>query len=283
MMQVRTILETREAVRSARQMGKSIGLVPTMGALHAGHASLIEAAKRDEHFVVVSIFVNPTQFAPSEDLSKYPRPLDADLALCERLGADLVFHPHVEEIYSPKSRTFVVTEELAGILEGKVRPAHFRGVTTIVMKLFQITLPDVAYFGQKDFQQQLIIRRMVLDLDVPVKIVVCPIVRESDGLAMSSRNVYLSPSDRHHALALSRSLEHARSLIQQGERNYHLVEELMNQELARNPAVLPDYAVIRDPETLACPDMGSSEVVALVAARLGTTRLIDNLLISIPK
>ena len=276
-----SIAEVREAVRAAQRRGRKVGFVPTMGALHAGHASLIDAARRECEFVVVSIFVNPTQFAPHEDLAKYPRPLAADRQVCRQAGADLVFVPRVEDIYPAGFTTYVTVEGLSSILEGVARPTHFRGVTTVVLKLFQMVPADIAYFGQKDYQQQTIIRKMVSDLNLPITIRVCPTIRETDGLAMSSRNVYLNSEQRQVSLALFRTLEMARTELARGARDLPALRQRLRACLGSDPAVQPDYATLVDPDTLAELDTPGPRVVALVAARVGTTRLIDNAVIDL--
>ncbi len=268
--------ELRQAVRQARRQGASIGCIPTMGALHAGHVSLMEASRQRCDFSVVTIFVNPTQFAPQEDLEKYPRPIERDLAACRQAGMDLVFTPQVETMYPPGFSTWVEVTGLTNRLEGASRPTHFRGVTTIVMKLFQLVQPDVAFFGAKDYQQQLVIRRMVRDLNVPVEIVTCPTVRETDGLALSSRNVYLSPQERTSALVLSESLALAESRLRSGTQDIAAIEAEMRKLLDARPGVVTDYAVIVDAETLEPLPRPQPRMTALVAARVGTTRLIDN-------
>ena len=272
----------RQEVAAARRQGARIGLVPTMGALHAGHVSLIEAARRSCDLVAVSIFVNPTQFGPNEDFKKYPRTLEDDLEACRTHGVDLVFHPAPEAIYPAEFHTFVNVSGLSQVLEGQFRPGHFQGVATVVLKLLNIVAPDVAFFGQKDFQQQLLVRRMCVDLNVPCEIRVCPTVREADGLALSSRNVFLSPEERKSALALSGCLNGARERLLQGETNLELVRKVMDQTLRGMPLVVPEYATLADPETLDELSAVQSRMVALVAARLGKTRLIDNLLIELP-
>lgn len=252
-----------------------------MGALHAGHVSLIEAAQKECEFVAATIFVNPTQFAPTEDLAKYPRTLEADFAACRAAGTDLVFHPVVDSMYPEGFVTYVEVEKLSKVLEGEFRSTHFRGVTTIVLKLFNILAPDVAYFGRKDYQQQLIIRRMCRDLDVPIEIRTCDTVREPDGLALSSRNRYLSPEDRASAVALSQALRLAERQLQSGEKNVARVRDAMLAHLNSKPNVVVDYATIVNPETLEPLTAPIPEMVALVAARVGQTRLIDNLPIRI--
>lgn len=252
-----------------------------MGALHSGHLSLIEASKQRCDLHVVTLFVNPTQFAPTEDLTKYPRPLEADLAKCRETGANIVFVPDVSIMYPPGFNTWVTVDGPTARWEGASRPTHFRGVTTIVMKLFQLVQPDFAFFGAKDYQQQTIIRMMVRDLDVPVEIIVCPTVREPDGLALSSRNVYLSPEERQSGLLLSRSLKNAAQHLQSGERDIAAVQNEMAALLRSDPRVQLDYAVLADPDTLEPLTEVQPRMVALVAAKVGTTRLIDNTLIEL--
>ncbi|MFM7055895.1 MAG: pantoate--beta-alanine ligase, partial [Planctomycetota bacterium] len=270
--------DVHAAIRRARAQGLSVGCVPTMGALHAGHASLIERARAECSCVVATIFVNPTQFGPSEDFSRYPRTLDADLEICRQAGADLVFTPSVPDMYSPDADTLVRVNRLSTVLEGAHRPGHFDGVTTVVAKLFLITEPDRAYFGQKDFQQQLIIRRMVRDLNFPVEMITCPIVREPDGLAMSSRNRYLSAAERQTATAISQALWHAESLAAKPGTSPASVAQALHQRLTAVPGIQLQYALLADPETLAeVPEHTPiTSAVALVAARVGTTRLLDN-------
>lgn len=275
---VETVEQVRREVEAARRNGDRIGLVPTMGAMHEGHLSLIRAARQACDFVAVSIFVNPTQFGPHEDLDRYPRPFEADLRACAEEGVDLVFHPCVETIYPPGSSTIVEVEGLSQILEGKYRPGHFRGVTTVVLKLFNIVAPDVAYFGRKDYQQQLIIRRMCRELCLPMTIETCPTVRESDGLALSSRNVYLNDEERQTALTLSRCLQHACDLIRQGETDLDRVRLQMREQIAAVPEIDLDYTTVADAESLAETNRANGPLVALIAARVGNTRLIDNML-----
>lgn len=275
------LTELRSAVRVARSAGSRIGLVPTMGALHSGHASLIEAARKVCDFVVVTIFVNPTQFGPNEDFQKYPRPIEQDLAACERAGAQLVFVPEVDKVYPKPFFTTVDVTGISEVLEGACRPGHFKGVATIVLKLFNMVQPDIAFFGQKDFQQQLLIRRMVRELDLPLEVRVCPTVREPDGLALSSRNVFLSAEDRVSALALSRSLRHAESRLQEGEQDLAKIRCEMNEILTATPHLKLEYATIVDPDSIAELDRPRRLQVAVVAARVGSTRLIDNLPIAL--
>ena len=277
---VAEVAQVRSFVHSVRQAGRRVGFVPTMGALHAGHRSLLEAARRECDIVLASIFVNPTQFAPTEDLSKYPRTLEADLAMCREAGVDVVYHPAVETMYPPGATAFVEVAGLSTVLEGKFRPTHFRGVATVVTQLFNIVTPDIAYFGQKDYQQQAIIRRMCRDLHLPVEIRVCPTVREPDGLALSSRNVFLSQAERQAALALSRSLRLARERLSAGETRLDPIRQAMYDLLSSTPLVTVDYATLIHPDTLEELEVAEPSVVAIVAARVGATRLIDNEIIS---
>jgi pantoate--beta-alanine ligase len=273
------IPQMRGIVWNAQQRGARVGLVPTMGALHAGHLSLIQAARNEADFVVTSIFVNPTQFGPHEDFAKYPRRLESDLTLCAEAGVDVVFHPSVETMYPEGFATHVEVTGLADVLEGKFRPGHFRGVTTVVLKLFNIVPADFAYFGQKDYQQQAIVRRMCAELNVPVEIRICPTVREADGLALSSRNVYLNPEERRSALALSKSLHLARELLDAGRRDLAGIRAEMFELLTRTPRVRAEYATLVHPETLEEVNEVLPKLVAMVAARVGQTRLIDNLIL----
>jgi len=279
-----TIAQCRRAVAEARASGKVVGFVPTMGALHEGHYQLIDAARRECGFVVVSIFVNPTQFAPGEDLSRYPRTPQADLAGCERRGADLVFLPGPAEMY-PRGRTEVeVTPgRLAETLCGRSRPGHFAGVCTVVAKLLNIVQPQKAYFGAKDFQQAVIVARMVEDLDFPVEVVRCPTVREADGLAMSSRNRYLSPAERAQAAALSRALAAAEEIIRSGPRASADVVAAVRERLAAEaPDGQIDYVQVVDPRTLEDVEVARPAVLVALAVRFGGARLIDNVLVDGP-
>jgi pantoate--beta-alanine ligase len=271
----------RRAVAAARRRGQSVGLVPTMGALHDGHASLIRAARAETGFVVVSIFVNPTQFGPNEDLSRYPRPLERDLEVCAQEGADLVFAPPAAAMYPPGFCTWVEVHGLQDVLCGATRPGHFRGVTTVVLKLFNTVQPGVAYFGQKDAQQARIIQQMVRDLDVPVAIRICPIVRTPDGLALSSRNEYLDPEQRRQAVVLYQALEEARAQIEGGERDAPAVQRALAARLAAAAGAQVDYAAIMDFETLQPLTRLRGHVLIAVAVRFGATRLIDNVLLTV--
>jgi pantoate--beta-alanine ligase len=275
----KTIDDMRAASRAARRQGESLGFVPTMGALHEGHLSLVRAAKASSDVVAASIFVNPLQFGPTEDLAKYPRSFERDVALLEKEGVDILFAPTAEEMYPTGAVTYVSVEGLSEKLCGKSRPGHFRGVTTVVAKLFHIVEPDRAFFGQKDAAQTTIIRRMVGDLNLPVEIVVCPIVREPDGLAMSSRNAYLAPQERKSALVLHGSLMQVKSRFEQGELNTAALIESAKQVLAQEPAVRLDYFEIVDPITLDPVRALTSRGLVAVAAFVGNTRLIDNILL----
>ncbi|MFO0823492.1 MAG: pantoate--beta-alanine ligase [Gemmataceae bacterium] len=276
---VTTIDEVRAAVAAARRAGKTVGFVPTMGALHEGHASLIRAAAVSSGFVVVSIFVNPTQFGPKEDFAKYPRTLDADQKLCSEAGAHMIFAPSAAEMYPEHSVTFVEVKELDAELDGPARPGHFRGVCTVVLKLFNIVLPDVSHFGAKDGQQARIIRQMVRDLNVPVDVRVEPTVREADGLAMSSRNRYLSPEERALAPAIYRALQNTKARALAGEIDVARLESALAVELAAIPGSRVDYARVLDEQTLQPLTRLDRPAMAAVAVFLGTTRLIDNLVI----
>ena len=270
-------LQTRLA--ALRQQGKTIGLVPTMGALHLGHVSLAIAAKEDCDVSVVSVFVNPKQFAPNEDYDQYPRTLDADLELLSHVGTDFVFAPSPAEMYP---RRFDASVHIGGVtkrLEGEFRPTHFDGVATVVLKLFLITGANVAFFGQKDFQQVAVIRQMVRDLNVPIEIISCPIIREKDGLAMSSRNKYLDPKERKNALVLYEALGQAEFMIHSGTRNAEAVRAELRRLIEAVPDAKVDYISIADPETLLEVENIAGNVVVLLAVRIGQTRLIDNMVI----
>lgn len=274
----------RAASRAARLARQRVGFVPTMGALHEGHLSLVRAARAARDLVAASIFVNPTQFGPNEDLARYPRSFESDRQLLENEGVHLLFAPPVEEMYPAGSVTWVEVEELSNKLDGRSRPGHFRGVTTVVAKLFHIIEPDAAFFGQKDAAQVAIIRRMVRDLNLPIEIVVCPIVRESDGLAMSSRNAYLNPEQRKQALVLHRSLVRVQALAERGESAALKLAAAGREEFSREPSVRLDYFEIVNPDTLDPVPEVAGETLVAVAAYVGTTRLIDNLLLKgVPK
>jgi pantoate--beta-alanine ligase len=269
----------KQLAGEVRRNGRVLGIVPTMGALHQGHLSLVRQAQTQSSPVVVSIFVNPKQFGPSEDFKKYPRTLDADRVALERIGVDYVFAPPPEEIYPPGFRTAVAVEGLADRLEGRSRPGHFTGVATVVLKLFEIVQPCFAFFGRKDAQQVRIIRQMARDLDLSTEIVVCPIVREPDGLALSSRNAYLKDDDRRAAVALYRSLDAVRHEVLAGERDPARLLAALRRVIDVEPGVSLDYAEIVDADTLDPARSLRSSCYVLVAASLGTTRLIDNALI----
>jgi pantoate--beta-alanine ligase len=266
----------RAVLAAVRREGKCIGLTPTMGALHEGHLSLVRASKAECGYTVVSIYVNPSQFGPTEDLTKYPRTWEADLAALAGVGVDLVFAPTDAVMYPPNFGAWIEVGAAAEPLEGQCRPGHFRGVATVVLKLFNLVQPDVAFFGQKDFQQALVIRRMAADLNVPVEIRVCPIVREPDGLAMSSRNRYLSPAARHRALVLWHSLQCAQELTAQGERRAAEILVRMREVIRRADDARIDYVALVDPETLRPVETLADPTLAALAVMIENTRLIDN-------
>jgi len=275
----KTIKAIRGLVKAARSEGRKIGLVPTMGALHVGHISLIDAAVKDCDFVVVSIFVNPTQFCPGEDFENYPRPMEADLEICMRAGVDVVFAPAPKEMYPAENVTWVNVEKLTEPLCGRSRPGHFRGVTTVCTKLFNITAPDAAYFGQKDGQQAIVIRRMVADLNMPLEIVVCPTVREPNGLAVSSRNQYLSEQQKKDAANIYKSLRECRRLIDAGTTETRQIVAGMRKILQQIPSGQIEYVSIVDAETLEGIEEIVGKVLAAVAVKIGPARLIDNILV----
>jgi pantoate--beta-alanine ligase len=278
--QIQTIAEMKSVCRAATRGGESLGLVPTMGALHAGHLSLVGASQSQCDVTVVSVFVNPLQFGPNEDLDKYPRTLERDSAMLRQLDVDFVFVPTIAEMYRPDAKTYVDVSDLSSKLDGGSRPGHFRGVSTIVCKLFEIVRPNRAYFGQKDAAQVALLRKMVRDLDMDVEIIVCPILREPDGLAMSSRNTYLNAEQRKQALVLSRSLEQVKAAVDAGERDAVKLAEIGRRAIASEPAARLDYFAIVDRDTLEPVDKVSSGTLIAVAAWVGTTRLIDNILLS---
>jgi len=276
-----TITEMRSALWTSQQRERIIGFVPTMGALHEGHLSLVRAAKEKCHVVAVSIFVNPTQFAPGEDFTRYPRTFDADCTALEKEKIDFLFAPSAEEMYPPGATTYVKVEEIADRLCGRSRPGHFRGVATVVSKLFNIVQPDFAFFGLKDAAQFALIRRMVRDLNITVEIVGCPIVREPDGLALSSRNVYLSAEQRRQALVLSKSLNAVERSFHAAERDTQKLIALAKQVIAAESGIRLDYFEIVDPDSLAHVSViGDQPALAAVAAFVGNTRLIDNTILS---
>jgi len=276
-----TIPEMRAAVHALRQpTPRTVGFVPTMGALHEGHRSLLRAARKRCGIVAASIFVNPTQFGPKEDFSRYPRTFDDDCRMLEEERVDVLYAPNAEEMYPAGASTVIRVEGISDRLDGASRPGHFYGVATVVAKLFNIVQPDVAFFGQKDAVQGAVLRRMVRDLDMPVELAICPIVREADGLALSSRNRYLSPDERRQALVLSRALQAAESLAEHGDHNATPLLEAMRQIFAAEPAVKVDYLAIVDSDTLLPVESTQAGVLVAVAAHVGSTRLIDNLLIA---
>ena len=276
---VTTVNEMRALSRAARAQRKQLGLVPTMGALHEGHLSLVRAARSKSGVVAASIFVNPTQFGPQEDFARYPRNLEADCAILEREGVEYIFAPSTEEMYPKGAVTWVTVEGMSDRLCGRSRPGHFRGVTTVVSKLFHIVEPDTAFFGQKDAAQHAIIRRMVRDLDMPVRIEVCPIVREPDGLAMSSRNAYLTAAERKSALVLHRALMGVQEMFHAGEQDLDKLIQAGRAEIASEPGARLDYFEIVDPDTLEPVPQITTRTLAAVAALVGKTRLIDNVVL----
>ncbi|HEY3375179.1 MAG TPA: pantoate--beta-alanine ligase [Candidatus Aquicultor sp.] len=279
MLTITTVREVCEAINAERARGKTIGLVPTMGYLHEGHLTLMREAKRQADIVVASIFVNPTQFGPTEDLDAYPRDLARDGTLAQDAGVDVLFVPAVREMYPTGYSTYVDVEDITVVLCGQSRPGHFRGVATVVTKLLNIVAPDIAFFGEKDWQQLAVIKRMVADLNMSTEIVGVPIVREPDGLAMSSRNTYLSPGERRAALALSKSLELARVLVADGVRDTEIIVDKMRAMLANESLTNIEYVEIVDPDRLSSIEILSGPALVALAVRVGTTRLIDNALI----
>lgn len=270
-----TVEETRKLVKNWKKEGKTIGLVPTMGFLHEGHASLIRRCREENDIVVVSDFVNPTQFGPTEDLEAYPRDFERDSELCESLGADLIFHPEPKDMYHDP-HAYVSIDTLSDTLCGKTRPIHFKGVCTVVSKLFNIVAPDRAYFGQKDAQQLAVIKRMVKDLNVDTEIIGCPIIREEDGLAKSSRNTYLSEDERQAALVLSRSLKIGKQLVEDGEKSAKAIKDAITAEINKEPLARIDYVDVVDFETITPVDEIKGTTLVAIAVYIGKTRLIDN-------
>lgn len=273
---IETVAEMQAFSRTAREEGKTIALVPTMGFLHQGHASLMVAGRKRADILVTSIFVNPTQFGPTEDFDAYPRDLERDRTVAESAGVDIIFAPKASDMYPRGFQTFVTVEELTRHLCGASRPGHFQGVTTVVAKLLNIVMPHTALFGKKDFQQLAVIRRMAADLNMDVDIVGMPIVREADGLAMSSRNAYLGPEERKNALCLSRSLAAVRVLFRGGERTVAALREKVLRIIGEVPGAVIDYADFRDSDTLEAVETVDGRTLIALAVKIGTTRLIDN-------
>lgn len=281
---VRNISDMQERAEGLRRSQKRIGVVPTMGALHEGHLSLIKIARAHAEVVVTTVFVNPTQFGPGEDFSRYPRTPERDAALASQAGSALMFMPDAKEMYPEGFLTSVQTDRVSGILEGAIRPTHFRGVTTVVAKLFHIVRPHTAVFGQKDIQQAFIIGKMIRDLNFDVELIVAPIVRETDGLAMSSRNMYLNPGERARATSLFHSLQRAESAVKNGERNPgHIREEMMEVLRSASPTAV-DYVALLNPETFdEVTALPSPNLLIALAVRFGSTRLLDNMMIQVPQ
>lgn len=274
-----TIKEVRETVKAWKREGLCVGLVPTMGYLHEGHQSLMKEARKECDRVVVSVFVNPMQFGPGEDLESYPRDMNRDMAVCEEAGVDLIFHPEPSEMYHDDFSSFVDMNTLTGNLCGKTRPVHFRGVCTVVSKLFHIVTPDKAYFGQKDAQQLAVIRHMVEDLNEDIEIVGCPIIRESDGLAKSSRNTYLNEQERKAALCLSRAVFAGQKMVLDGEKDTARIRQAMVEIIEEEPLARIDYVQIVDFRTLEDTDVVEGPILAAMAVYIGKTRLIDNFIV----
>ncbi len=279
----KTIKSVRKLVKSARDKGSKIGFVPTMGALHIGHISLIKKAAKECDFTIVSIFVNPTQFGPGEDFKKYPRPFKSDLAICRKASVDVVFAPSPQEMYKKENLTWVNVEKLTEPLCGRSRPGHFRGVVTVCAKLFNIVTPDVAYFGQKDAQQAIVIKRMVADLNMPIKIVIYPTVRQADGLAESSRNKYLSEQQKKDATCIYKVLKKSESLIRAGTTKSKTIIDEMKKVLNQVPSIEIEYISIVDAETLQSIEKITGRVLTAVAVKIGSTRLIDNIVVDAGK
>ncbi|MCX8130224.1 MAG: pantoate--beta-alanine ligase [Clostridia bacterium] len=278
---IETINDLKAIVRTRKKEGKSIGLVPTMGYLHEGHTSLIKASKHDNDFTVLSIYVNPTQFGVNEDFSKYPRDMDRDSKIAEEAGVDVIFAPSDKEMYPEDYKSYVTVEGITEKLCGKSRPGHFKGVTTVVAKLFNIVEPDNAYFGQKDAQQVIVVKKMVKDLNMNLKIVICPIIREQDGLAMSSRNVYLGKEERKAALVLSRSLVEVEGIIKDGERSGEKVIEYLKSRIMSEKIANVDYISVVDAESLEEVNTIKKKTLIALAVKFGNTRLIDNVIVEV--
>ncbi|MDP4182959.1 MAG: pantoate--beta-alanine ligase [Bacillota bacterium] len=278
---IERISDLKAVIRSQKASGKTIGFVPTMGYLHEGHLSLVKASREENDFTIMSIFVNPTQFGPNEDFEKYPRNMEKDTSLAESVGADLIFSPSVSEMYPEGYKTYVDVEKITEVLCGKSRPGHFKGVTTVVTKLFNIVEPDKAYFGQKDAQQVVVISKMVKDLNMNIEIVMCPIVRESDGLAMSSRNTYLSMGERQEAVILSKSLFEAEEKIKNGERDPELLISFLRQKIETVNFAKIDYIEITDMANLNKLEEIHGKILIALAVKFGKTRLIDNVIVEV--
>ncbi len=277
---IQSIKKMQTISANLRRDGKSVGFVPTMGALHDGHLSLIKQARKDNDVVVVSIFVNPTQFAPGEDFERYPRDLSKDISLCKGEGVDIIFYPRINQIYPEDYKTYVIVNELSDVLCGRFRPGHFRGVTTIVAKLFNIIQPEIAYFGQKDAQQAIIIQQMKRDLNIPVKIRIMPIVRDSDGLALSSRNRYLTHTEREGASILFESLRKAKQMVNQGINDSRLIIRRMRGIIKKNKYAQIQYINIVDLNTLKPVEKVKQRTLIALAVYIGNTRLIDNIIVN---
>jgi pantoate--beta-alanine ligase len=282
MLQATKVAALREAIAQARSAGKKIGLVPTMGALHDGHVSLIRRARERCGFVVVTIFVNPAQFGPAEDFTRYPRTLETDLALCRTEGVDLVFHPETDEVYPDGFQTHVEVRELQKGMEGDARPGHFQGVATVVLKLFNMVQADLAFFGQKDAQQVRIIQQLVRDMNVPTEIMLCPTVREANGLALSSRNRFLNPEERRQAAVLFQALQESENQILAGETRARVIQDGIAARIKTAPLARLDYVALVSWDTLKPLEELAGRVLIAVAARFGSTRLIDNIVITPP-
>ena len=278
-----TIDSVRKAVKKARSEGRTIGLVPTMGALHQGHISLIKAATQKCDFVVVSIFVNPAQFGPGEDLDKYPRDLEADYRICENAGVRLIFAPEDKQMYPDKNLTWITVDELSENLCGRFRPGHFRAVATVCAKLFNIVCADIAFFGQKDAQQAILIKRMVTDLNMDLEIVICPTVREDSGLALSSRNKYLSPEEKKDAQLLYRSLKICETMAFEGIRDCQKLTQAIRRELDKSTRIQIEYVSITDAQKLQDIKRIDRSALVSLAVKIGTARLIDNILLDLNK
>lgn len=276
---IEDIMEMQRYVTQLRWEGKIIGFVPTMGALHKGHISLVEHAKSESDHLIVSIFVNPAQFGPQEDYKEYPRDMEGDAQKVASVGADTLFLPSVSQIYPEGYRTYIEVKDISDVMCGRARPGHFRGVATVVLKLFNLIKPHKAFFGQKDFQQTVIIKKMIEDLNSDVNVVVLPTVREEDGLAMSSRNQYLAPEERKSATVIYRSLQEAQLLFNKGERSAELLRYTIIKVFKSEPSVLLEYVAIVNPETLEEVKEAENGTVIAIAARIGKTRLIDNIIL----